>query len=375
MSSPPPVAGAGVRSRRTSARRRTLGPGVAVTGAASGAGLLLTRHLLGRVDIGRVVAIDTSRGDAAGATWRLADVTDPAIARRLAGVDVLVHLATDLSLGANTAAAAQRSARNIRAAQAVLTAAAAAGVRRAVVVTSAMVYGALADNPVPLPEDAPLRAVPDRSVVGDLLEIEAVAARAREVHPGLSVTVVRPVTVVGAGVDSVLTRHFESPRLLVVRGARPRWQFCHVEDLVSALAAVVVGDLEGPLTVASGGWLEQEQVEAAAGLGRVELPAGVAFGTAERLHRLGVVPTPASELAYAVYPWVVDSARLRAAGWRPAYDGAAAFERLLFDVVGHHTLAARRLGRTDATIGAAGATVAVLGTAALVRRARRRRGR
>jgi hypothetical protein len=107
----------------------------------------------------------------------------------------------------------------------------------------------------------------------------------------------------------------------------------------------------------------------------VELPAGVAFGTAERLHRLGVVPAPASELAYAVYPWVVDSARLRAAGWRPAYDGPAAFERLLLDVVGHHTLAARRLGRTDATIGAAGATVAVLGTAALVRRARRRRGR
>ncbi len=338
-------------------------------------GLLLTRHLLDRADIGRVVAIDTCRGDASGATWRLVDVTEPAIARRLAGVDVLVHLATDLSLGADTSAAAERSTRNIRAAQAVLTGAAAAGVRRVVVVTSAMVYGALADNPVPLAEDGPLRAVPDHSVVGDLLEIESVAARAREIHPGLSVTVVRPVTVVGAGVDSVLTRHFESPRLLVVRGTHPRWQFCHVEDLVTALTAVVVDELEGPLTVASGGWLEQEEVEAAAGLRRVELPAGVAFGTAERLHRLGVVPAPASELAYAVYPWVVDSARLRAAGWRPAYDGPAAFERLLLDVVGHHTLAARRLGRTDATIGAAGATVAVLGTAALVRRARRRRGR
>jgi nucleoside-diphosphate-sugar epimerase len=346
-----------------------------VTGAASGAGLLLTRHLLDRADVGRVVAIDTVRGDAAGATWRLADVTDPAVARRLAGVDVLVHLATDLSFGADASVAAQRSARNVRGAQAVLTAAAAAGVRRVVMVTSAMVYGALADNPVPLAEDAPLRAVPDRSVVGDLLEIESVAARAREVHPGLSVTVVRPVTVVGAGVDSVLTRHFESPRLLVVRGSRPRWQFCHVDDLVSALTVVVVRELDGPLTVASGRWLEQEEVEAASGLGRIELPAGVAFGTAERLHRLGMVPAPASELAYVVYPWVVDSARLLATGWQPAYDGSAALERLLADVAGHHALAARRLGRTDATIGAAGATVAVLGTAALVRRARRRRGR
>jgi hypothetical protein len=39
---------------------------------------------------------------------------------------------------------------------------------------------------------------------------------------------------------------------------------------------------------------------------------------------------------------------------------------------GRHALAGRRIARKEATITAAGATVAVIGTAAIVRRARRR---
>ena len=41
-----------------------------------------------------------------------------------------------------------------------------------ILVTSAMVYGAAPDNPVPLPEDSPLGVDHDGSVAGDLLEIE-----------------------------------------------------------------------------------------------------------------------------------------------------------------------------------------------------------
>src|SRR5215470_9347392 len=72
------------------------------------------------------------------------------------------------------------------------TAAAAGQVGRVILVTSAIVYGARPDNPVPLEETAPLRADPDGSVAGDLLEIEHLARRSPRVHPGLSVTVVRP---------------------------------------------------------------------------------------------------------------------------------------------------------------------------------------
>lgn len=340
---------------------------MAVTGAASGIAESLAARLAARDDIGKVVAIDDHRGDVAGVTWRILDVTDPALAGRLGRVDTVVHL------GVDTGVDADHGDRNVRSAQTVLTAAAASGVRRVVLATSAMVYGALPDNPVPLPEDSPLRALPDGSFVSDLLEIERLAAQAPRSHRGLSVTVVRPATVVGPGVDSILTRHFEAPRLLVVRDSQPRWQFCHVDDLVSALEMAALEQVTGVVTVGCDGCMDQDDVERVSGMRRIELPSSLAFGTAERLHRLGVIPAPASDLQYVVHPWVIPSTRLRAAGWRPTYDNATALGVLLEQVSGHHAVASRRIGRREGAVGAAGAAVAVVGTAALVRLARKKR--
>jgi nucleoside-diphosphate-sugar epimerase len=344
---------------------------VAITGAASGVGLALAARLVESDQVKKVVAIDERRGDVPGATWRVLDVRDPAIAEKLRGADVVVHLAVDLDLESDAKA---RSAFNVRGTQTVLTAAAAAGVHRVVLCTSAMVYGAQADNDVPLAEDAPLRATSEASFVDDLLEIERLGRRAPRAHPGLSVTILRPAVLVG-GTDTALTRYFESPRLLVVAGSRPCWQFCHVEDLVSALEFAVLGKVEGEMAVGCDGWLEQEEIEELSGIRRMELPPAIAFGAASRLHRLGLTPSPAGDLAYTMHPWVVSGSRLHEAGWRPQWTNEEVLAELLEEVAGRNSVAGRRLGRKDATtLGAAGATVALVGTAALVRRARRRRG-
>ena len=116
----------------------------------------------------KVLALDAVRasrgaaaaqlGQAADVTWRTADITDPGLAAKLDGVDVVVHRVV---LEGEAGATAQLAA------ETVLTSAAAAGVARVVIITSASVYGAQADNPVPLDEAAPLRAVPDgRGPVG-----------------------------------------------------------------------------------------------------------------------------------------------------------------------------------------------------------------
>ena len=319
--------------------------------------------------VSRVVAIDDRRGDATGVTWRVADVRDPTLAARLAEVDVVVHADVDTSAALD---ARQRRALNVRGAQTVLTAAAAERVGRVVLVTSAMVYGARPDNPVPLPEDAPLLADADGSLAADLLEIEELARRSRRVNQGTAVTVVRPAALVGDSVDTVLTRHFEAPRLLAVRGCAPRWQFCHIDDLVSALELAAVGVVSGDLAVGCGGWLEQEQVEGLSGMKSFELPARLTFGTAQRLHRMGMTPAPAADLRYVVYPWVVDCSSLRAAGWRPARTNAEVLAMLLAARGGHHAVAGRRIARKDAAITAAAGTAAVIGTAAIVHAARRR---
>jgi nucleoside-diphosphate-sugar epimerase len=355
-----------VRSERSSQPM----PVVAVTGAAGGIGYALTIRLAASPKVRRVIAIDAKRGDIAGVTWRVADVRDPALAGRLAGVDVVVHADLDLAPDSD---ARQRRAFNVRGAQTVLTAAAAGRVGRVILLTSSMVYGARPDNPVPLPEDAPVAADADSSVAGDMIEIEQLARRSPRANPGMAVTVVRPAALVGEPVDTLVTRHFEAPRLLTVKGCAPRWQFCHIDDLTSALEFAVSGGLDGQFTVGCDGWLEQDEVEEISGMKSIELPARLTFGTAQRLHRLGVTPAPAMDLRYVVYPWVTDCAALRAAGWRPQFTNAEALRALLDQRKGHHAVAGRRIARKEATITAAGATVAVIGTAAIVRRARRHR--
>jgi nucleoside-diphosphate-sugar epimerase len=344
-----------------------------VTGAARGVGHALIARLARSPDVERVVAIDDHRGDVAGVTWRVADIRDPALAARLDGIDVVVHTDVDTSLDRDPR---QRRALNLRAAQTVLTAAAAERVGRVVLLSSAMVYGARPDNPVPLPEDAPLLAAADGSLAGDLLEVEHLARRSRRVNPATAVTVARPAALVGGTIDTLLTRHFEAPRLLKVRGCEPLWQFCHLDDLASALELAATGAVAGDFAVGCDGWLSSEEVEQISGLKSIELPARLTFGTAQRLHRLGVTPAPAAELHYEVYPWVVDCSALRAAGWTPAHDNADVLRAMLDARGGHHAVAGRRIARKEAAIaataGAAAGTAAALGAAALVRHARRK---
>jgi nucleoside-diphosphate-sugar epimerase len=324
--------------------------------------------------VGRVIAIDDHRGDVAGVTWRVADVRDPTLAARLDGVDVIVHTDVDTSLDRDPR---QRRALNLRAAQTVLTVAAAERISRVVLLSSAMVYGARPDNPVPLPEDAPLLAAADGSLAGDLLEIEQLARRSRRVNPATAVTVVRPAALVGEAIDTLLTRHFEAPRLLAVRGCEPRWQFCELADLASALELAATGVVVGDFAVGCDGWLSREEVEQISGLKTIELPARLTFGTAQRLHRLGVTPAPAAELHYEVYPWVVDCTALRAAGWTSAHDNAEVLRSLLAARQGHHAVAGRRIARKEAAIGAAAGaaagTAAAIGAAAIVRHARKKK--
>ncbi|GAB3487456.1 SDR family oxidoreductase [Nocardiopsis coralliicola] len=311
-----------------------------------------------------------------GVERHTADLRDPRVAALLEGVDVLVHTAVER--GADARHRERRSAA-VRAAQTLLTAAAAQRVGRVVLVTSTMVYGAAPDNPVPLPEDGAVVADSGDGLVGDFTEIEELARRARRAHPGLSVTVVRPAPLVGPGPDTVLARHFAAPRLIAVKGVPQRWQFCHVADLASALELVAVQGVDGPggaLAVGSDGALSQAEAEEVSGLRGFEVPAGLAFGATHRLHRAGITPASAGELKFLVYPCVVECATLHRAGWKPAFTNAGALEALLEARTGRTALVGRELGRKEAAIsaaGAAGAAVAAIGTAAAVRHIRKRR--
>jgi nucleoside-diphosphate-sugar epimerase len=297
----------------------------------------------------------------------------PELADELAGVDTVVHLAVDRS---TDAPADERRTTNIAGTTLLLDAVQSAGVQRVVLLTSAMVYGAAASNPMPLDEDGPLAAPSSDGLVGDWLAVERLAAARQAVSEGaIEVVSVRPASVIGPVTDPLLPGLFEAVRLLALRDGRCLWQFCHHDDLLDALTAAATGAVAGAVTVGCDGWLEREQVEKLADMRSVVLPASAAFATAERLHRIGALSGPASDLHYLQHPWVVGSQRLRATGWTPRWTNEAVLEEHLDRLggrAGRGLVAVDRRYATRAAAGA-GATLAVVGSLALARSRSRRR--
>lgn len=344
-----------VRLRRTSVASSV----IAVTGADSGLGRALLERLALRGDLEALVAID---GSADQVGWVPSAVPDPSLTSRLETASTVVHLATSYDV---TLPAASRRALNVGGTAALLAAARTAGVGRVVLCTSTDVYGARPDNPVPLPDAAALRSEPDDPTLsGEHSAIERLAAE--YVRDGLAVTVVRPATLVGlsGAYDGQVLRQLAGRRLLAVRGIEPLWQLCHVTDLLAALELAALGVVSGGVAVACEGALRQSVVEERAGRRRLELPASLALATAERLQRAGLTTSSPRELDHLLGPLVVACDSLRAAGWTPRWTNEAALTE---------HLAARSGDARSAAYTAAGATVALLGTAALVRQARRRR--
>jgi nucleoside-diphosphate-sugar epimerase len=346
-------------------------PTIGVTGADGPLGVALIDRLRDHPGSFKIVALDTVRRHAPGVTWRVADVRDPVVASRLVGIDTLVHLSTDRS---PTTPDEERRALNVRGTQVLLDAAAATGVRRVVLLTSAMVYGAIAGAPMPLEEDTPTIPEPAAGLVADWIAMERVA-QSVAAGSGLEVTTVRPASLVGVMTDGLVPGLFEAIRLLAIRDSRCAWQFCHTEDLTDALLAAALGEVSGTVTVGSDGSLSRQEVETISGMRSVVLPASVATASAARLHRVGALASPASDVQYLVEPWVAGSQRMRATGWSPQWTNEEALLdhlRRLGDRAGRGLVVVNRKDATRAAAGA-GATLAVIGSLALVRSRGRRR--
>jgi nucleoside-diphosphate-sugar epimerase len=243
----------------------------------------------------------------------------------MAGADSVVHLAwcdADSSYSVFDDESAARA--NTLMLSRVLRAAGRCGASSLVHVSSATVYGAWADNKIPLTEDARLRPNPEFSFAGSKAECERIVAEWSEAHPEVKVVVLRPAVTVGVD-GAPLYRALGitgSPRS--GDGSRPV-QYLHVDDLARAVLLAWEKQLNGVYNVApDAGIREDEARSLAGGVAKLTLPAKVAQAVSTwswHLWRRGV---PAEARAYATHPWVVAPDRIKAAGWRPEYSSEEA---------------------------------------------------
>ena len=287
---------------------------VAVTGAAGFVAAAVLERLDNDRSVTRILGIDCDEPQmpVAKLDLRTADVRDPVLANALEGADVLVHLA--LTPGPQ-AAEDTMFAVNVHGTRNVLEAAAKAGIKRFVHVSSATVYGAHAGNHVPLAEDAPLRANTDFSWASQHLLAEELVATWAKDHPDVTVTVFRPTTTLGPGADTFVARHLEQPVLPIVRANEPPVQLLHVDDLATAIHLAVKQPLAGVFNVGAEGWLTARELAKLMGKRTVTIPETVAFAAARQLWVHGLLGAPAGALHYMMYPWVLNCDRLHAHGW------------------------------------------------------------
>ena len=280
--------------------------------------------------------------------------------------DVVVHLATSTP---DTPTAATD---DVRVARRVLDAAGATGVTHLVVLSSATVYGAWANNPVPLTEDAPLRPNPGFAFAAERAEIERLAAEWRDAHPGATATILRPARAAGPDHRDWLVRALRPGPAVPEHADEPPVQFVDLDDLAAACELARTRRLDGALNVAPEVSIPGDQVRSLTGAPpKVPLPERAASRLVRWGFRWGLGPTPPELVPYTLHPWVVAGDRLRAHGWAPTVSNEEACVEA-HDVGAWATMSPRRRQEIALAVAGVGIVGLMVGLALAIRRWLRR---
>lgn len=340
---------------------------VVVTGAAGSLGERVL-PLLERSEAEEVVAIDkTTPAPAGGVEWRSLDLDGPdGLEEALAGADTILHLAWVVAEG-DAGAVNQRILRRV------LDAADRSSLERLIHISSATVYGAWPDNPLPLTEERQIRPNPEMAFAADKAEAERVVADWAADNSDVAVAVLRPAVVVG-GADRPLYRILGDTSMPGATGSTRPVQFVHVDDLATAVVLAADRSLRGVYNVAPDvGTAEDTARALSGGVAQVTLPRRVSGEFSRLAWRLARKGAPPAAQAYNRHAWVIASDRLKSVGWVPKFTSeealVAADDRSHWD-----DLPPGRRQEFTLLVGA-GAGVALAGAASAVAVALRRRRR
>jgi UDP-glucose 4-epimerase len=242
-------------------------------------------------------------------------------------VDTIVH--TFLVLDSSSTSGRALHETNVIGTMNLLAAAGAAGssVRQIVVKSSSLVYGSHPADPAWFAEDTPRSRPPRSRLERSLCEVESYVSDFALENPDVAVSVLRFANVLGADIDTPISRNLAKGVLPCVAGFDPLVQFVEEDDVVRCVEFAVTSGLRGTYNVAGDGRLPVSEVASITGAWRLPLPPFMTAHLAAPLVKARLISFPAELHDLLRYGRGMDTSRLAQAGFRPERTSAGAVER------------------------------------------------
>jgi UDP-glucose 4-epimerase len=199
-------------------------------------------------------------------------------------------------------------------------------VRRLVVKSSTLVFGAGREDPYFFREEHE-RTTPARTrVERSLLEVESYVSDFAEENPHITVTMLRFTNVLGNHMDTPFAKALRLATVPEVFGFDPRLQFTHEDDVTGALMYAATHDVPGVFNVAGDDSMPWSEVCAVVGRRRLPIPPVLTNLFVEALRTTRVIDLPQEMLDLLRYGRGVDNTRYKRAGFEYRYSTPSTVE-------------------------------------------------
>jgi UDP-glucose 4-epimerase len=306
---------------------------VLVTGVSRDLGARFARSLAAEAHL-EVIGIDVipPRHDLGTADFVRADIRNPVISKVIGarGVDTVVHLAMVATPDTAGSRSSMKEINVIGTMQLLAACQKAETFQKLVVQSSISVYGASPRAPAKFTEDMSARAQPRTGFGKDSLEIESYVRGLARRRPDVVVTTLRLANLMGAGVDSHVTRYLSLPIVPRVMGFDARLQFLHPIDAVAALLLATDHDMPGTFNVAAADIVTLSQALRKMGRPSVGVPHAAAPLVATLVRQARLVDFTADQIDALTYGRAMDTSRFAAeTGFLPQFSSLAALEEFV----------------------------------------------
>lgn len=215
-------------------------------------------------------------------------------------------------------------------------------VRKVIVKSSTLVYGANFGDPYFFREETPRTRAPRTRVERSLLEVEAFLHDFAEDNPHVAVSLLRFTNVLGDHLDTPFSKALRLPVVPEVFGFDPKLQFTHEDDVEGALAYATLTDVPGIYNVAGDGTVPWSEVCKIVGKRRIPLPPIATNWAFEPLRMTRILDLPPEMLMLLRYGRGVDNTRFKRAGYRYAFSSAGTVDAFARGLRLERTVGSRR---------------------------------